>query len=72
MVNTGDRHAPPEVRPADAPSPGRLARREYRAPRLTVYGSVRELTRGAMIGPPDNSISNSHSFSGPPGQVGKS
>ena len=51
MVNTADRHAPPDVCPA---------RREYRSPKLTVYGSVRDLTRGSGIGAPDNGVTPGH------------
>lgn len=53
MVTNGDPHALPKV---------------YRTPKLTVYGSVRDLTRGGTIGPPDNGVSGSHAFVGPPGQ----
>ena len=58
MVKSDDRHAPPEVC---------SARKAYCAPRLTVYGSVRDLTRGGSIGPPDNGATPSHAFIGPPG-----
>jgi len=34
----------------------------YRAPKLTVYGSVRDLTKGTGIGPLDNGVSGSHAM----------
>ena len=47
---TDDRQTPPKV---------------YRAPKLTVYGTVRDLTHGTGIGKPDNGVSGSHSKIGP-------
>jgi uncharacterized protein YcfJ len=44
-----------------APQP-RRALLPYRAPQLTVYGSLRELTLGYGIGKPDNGVSPSHSI----------
>lgn len=52
MVTTDDRHAPPKA---------------YRPPTLTVYGSVRDLTRGTGIGAPDNGVTPSHSMIAPYG-----
>jgi len=68
MVETGDRHTPPDVYRA-AGVRGGAARPAYHAPKLTVYGSVRDLTRGGSIGPPDNGATPSHAFAGPPGQT---
>ena len=50
MVKTDDPRALPKV---------------YRTPKLTVYGNVRDLTRGAGIGPPDNPATQSHSMQFP-------
>lgn len=37
----------------------------YRTPKLTVYGTVRDLTQGYGIGKPDNGVSQSHSMNRP-------
>ena len=62
MIERDGRHAPPEVcRAASVLS----AARPYHSPTLTVYGSVRDLTRGTGIGKPDNPGTQSHSKPGP-------
>ncbi len=48
--------------PVHRPPESRLALRPYRAPQLTVYGSLRSLTLGYGIGKPDNGVSPSHSL----------
>ncbi len=56
MVEDDGRPAPPKV---------------YRAPKLTIYGSVRDLTLGTGIGAPDNGVSPSHSMMGGFGKKSK-
>jgi hypothetical protein len=49
----------------DDDKPPRPPRKAYRRPTLTVYGDVRDLTRGYGIGKPDNGGTASHSMSHP-------
>jgi len=66
MVETGDPHTPPDVYRAAGVRNG-ATRPAYHAPKLTVYGSVRDLTRGGTMGGPDNGVTGTHAFAGPPG-----
>jgi hypothetical protein len=69
MVETGDPHMSPDVYRA-AGVRNEAARPAYHAPKLTVYGNVRDLTLGVGIGKPDNGVTATHQFeNGPPGHT---
>jgi hypothetical protein len=61
LVERDGRCTSPDVRPHPKP---------YRPPTLTVYGSVRDLTRGYGQGKPDSGVSHSHSMLSPFGSSG--
>ncbi len=66
MVERDGPHAPPDVCSDAALGLVRPAARPYRAPTLTVYGTIRDLTRGpGSIGKPDSPASHSHSMVSP-------
>lgn len=74
MVERDGLQAPPAVSrgaglacESDLPCGADLPRaaRPYRAPTLTVYGTIRDLTRGTGIGKPDNPSSQTHAMTPP-------